>query len=163
MCRQVLGISRGARAIALTPRDSSLRPSRRRIATARVTAGTCRTWVAPRGDLTRGSAVERPAVVDALIVEVLSIYNYTIILTMTRSHGPMARPKEGNEGHGAPDRLHELRGRSPSLLVGRPLGAVRRRPSGVQSRPRARGSPRRSRARGRTGGPRGRPRRGHDV
>jgi hypothetical protein len=29
----------------------------------------------PRGDLTRGSAVERPAVVYALIVEALSIYN----------------------------------------------------------------------------------------
>ena len=91
-----------------------------------VTAGTCRTWAAPRGDLTRGSAVERLAVVDALIMEELSIYNDTIILTMTRSHGPMARPKEGNERQGAPDRLHELRGRSPSLLVGRPLGAVRR-------------------------------------
>ncbi len=44
------------------------------------------------------------------------------------------------------DRLHELRRRPPSLLGGRALGAVRRRPDVAQHRARVRGPPRRHRA-----------------
>ena len=73
------------------------------------------------------------------------------------------RPAGAQRRHEPTDRLHELRRRPPSLLGGRALGAVRRRPDVAQHRARVRGPPRRHRPRGRARRPRRRPGRGHHL